>query len=148
MKKISKHTEMSCKSMGAAMFTATVCLYMMAGSLFALASNEQFYYHAPFSFLIQGMIASMIASVVWAVSFGYVKSWNFFARYLLSLIILAVLFGASILIPAINSVAKHYLWVSSGFIASLGMGTAFAVVSEKHFRSTGLRSTIIWELLK
>ena len=146
--KVSKHTEMSLKSMGAAMFMFTIALYMIAGGLFALSTSEHFYYHVHFVFLIQGMIVSMAASAVFAISFGYVKSWNFLARYSLVTALLAALFGTSMLIFAANAVAGYHLWVLSGFIATFAMGTAFSIVSEKHFRSTGQRSVIIWELLK
>ena len=141
-----KKIETSSKSLAAAMFMATVCLYMLIGAVISSRMYDVFYYHIPFSLLIQGVVLSLAASAVWMASFAHSKKWGFFARYLLAFTILALLFGASVLIPAINSETGHLRWLLSSFIATLGMGTALAIKNEKYFKSTGNRSVLIWEL--
>ena len=141
-----KKIETSSKSLAAAMFMATVCLYMIIGALISSRMYDVFYYHIPFCFLIQGVVVSLAASAVWMAAFAHGKQWGFFVRYLLAFIVITVLFGASVLIPAINSEAGHLRWLLSSFIVTIGMGTALAVKNEKYFKNTGKRSVLIWEL--
>jgi len=146
MKKITKEMELSIKALGAAMFMGTVCLHIAIVALFAFISGDNFYYHISFAFLIQGMIASMLASATWALCFGSTKSWRFLAKYLLTTIILVALFAITMLIPAINSTEGHFIWIVSGLISTFAFGTAVAVLSDKHFKKTGSRSVLLWEL--
>jgi len=146
MTKICKKVELSFKALGSAIFMGTVCLYMAIGALLALVSGEAFYYNVPFTFLMQGMGMSMLAAPAWVLCFGSGKPLSFSARYLLVLIILAVLTAVSMSIPAINSTDGHFVWVISGIISTLAFGTTVAVLSNKHFRNTGARCTLLWEL--
>ena len=146
MKRISKEAELSIKALGAAMFMATVCLYMIIGFIIALVSEEHFYYHISFALLIQGMIASMLASATWILCFGSGKTLRFFARFFLSIVSLVVIFVIFALIPVINSTEWYILWLISGLISALAFGTAIAVLSEKHLKRAGVRSTLLWEL--
>jgi len=141
-----KKMELSCKALGAAMFMGTVCLYMAIGALFTFVSSEAFYYHISFTFLLQGIVVSLAASAVWVLCFSLTKAWGFSIRYLLALITLAALFAVSMLIPAINVVEGHFIWVISGVISTLAFGTAVAVSSNIHFRKTGSRSVLLWEI--
>ena len=143
MKKLNKHAELSLKCLGAAIAMATICLYMIAGAVSSWVGGGDFYFHVPFSFLVHGMLVSMIAASVWVVAFGIVKSWGFFARYALFLIISIALYGASLLIPPIN-----FLWVICGFAVALIFCTASAIISENIFQKTGKRSILVWELTK
>jgi len=146
MKKMNKNVELSCKALGAAIFMGIVCLHMGIEALFALISGNNFNYHISFAFLIHGIVISMPASAAWVLCFGSAKPWSFFTRYLLALTVLVALFTITILIPAINSTEGHFTWVVSGIISTFSFGTAIAVFSNKHFRKTGIRSTLIWEI--
>ena len=143
---INKEMEVSCQALGAAMFMATACLYMAIGVLFAFVNQESFYYHVSFAFLIQSVAVSMSASTVWVLCFGFIKAWGFITRYFLALLILVILFGISMLIPAINSLDGSLLWIISGLISTIAFGTGLAILSEKHLRQTGIRSVLIWEI--
>ena len=146
MKKISKSMEVSCQALGAAIFMTTACFYMVAGAIFNWAGSGDFYFHIPLAFLIQGVVISMIASVVWTLLLGVVTSYTFLVRYLLALIVLSALLGVSILIPAINSTTGHFIWIISSFVSIFFFGTALAALSQKHFKKTGVRSVLVWEI--
>ncbi|MCL2446660.1 MAG: hypothetical protein FWD06_07835 [Oscillospiraceae bacterium] len=146
MKKMNKEVELSFKALGAAMFMATVCLYLAIGGLFFLLDRENFHYHISFAFLIQGLIASMAASVAWVVCFGEIKKMGFAARFIIPLAITLALFGLSALIPVINATQGFWLWLASGLVATVAFGTAIAVLSEKRLKKTGTRSVLLWEL--
>jgi len=146
MTKISKKVELSCKALGAGMFMGIVCLYMALGALSAFVRSEDFYFHVSFAFLIQGMVVSMAASVIWALCFSLNKSWGFFTRYLLVLIALAILFLLSVLFPAIRMTEGYYIWIISGIISTFAFGSAVAVSSSRLFAKTGTRTTLIWEV--
>ena len=144
--KKNKDIELSCKALGAAMFMLTVVLYMVIGTLYARISGEDFNYHVSFAFLIQGMIVSMLSSLIWIVCFGFIKSWRFFTRYLLLFIVIVAFFVVSILIPIINSAEGYGIWIISGVISTFVFTTAVAVLSEKQRKKTGARSVLLWEL--
>ena len=146
MKKMSKQMELSFKALGAAMFMGTVFLHMAIGALFGFISEENFYYNVSFALLIQGMAVSMLASAAWVLCFGCAKPWGFVPRYLLALVVLAALFAISIYIPVINSTENYFTWVVSGVVSTLAFGSAVAMLSNKRFRKTGSRSTLLWEL--
>jgi len=145
MTKISKKLELSCKALGAGMFMLNVILYMAIGAISAFIGQEH-YYHVSFAFLIQGAAVSMIASTAWVLLFSFNKSWGFFTRYLLALIVLAASFAVSILIPAISMTEGYLLWIVSGIISTLTFGTAVAVSSNRLFGKTGSRSALLWEI--
>ena len=141
-----KEMELSAKTLGSAMFMATVCLYMGIGALYASASGGDFYYHVSFAFLIQGVAVSLLASAAWVLCFGLIKSWKFFFRYLLNLAILIVIFGISKIIPVISSQNGHFLWIISGFVSTFLFITGVSILCEKNVKKTGIRSVLIWEL--
>jgi len=141
-----KKMELSCKALGAAMFMFTVCLYMAIGTVLALVSGNAFYYHISFAFLIQGIAMSLIASSAFVLPFSLSKSWGFLMRYLIALAVLAALFIISMLIPAISAVEGYFVWAISGVISAFVFGTAVAVSSNMHFRKTGSRSALLWEI--
>jgi len=138
--------ELSIKALWAAIFMATIFIYLVVGFIMRLLNVENFYHHISFAFLIQGLIMSMIGSATWILSFGHNKKSGFLVRYLLPLVILIISFGISMLIPAINSTEWYLLWLASGLLSSLSFGTAIAVLSEKHLKKTGKRSVLLWEL--
>ena len=146
MKKVSKHMEISCQSLGAAMFMATVCVYMAAGIIIGWISEKGFQYHTPFVFLLQGVVVSMIASIVWTLFFGLIKSWNFPAKYFSAMAVVAAMLGISMLIPVIKSQPGYFIWIISCFISTIGFGTLLAVFSETYLKKTGERSVLVWEI--
>lgn len=146
MKKMHKELELSIKALGAAMFMATVCLYLAVGAVFFLIDRENFHYHISFAFLIQGLIASFAASVAWMVCVGQIKKMGFVARYAISAVITLVLFGLSALIPIIHSTQGFWLWLVSGVVATVAFGTGIAVTSEGKLKKTGKRTVLLWEL--
>ncbi|MCL2376636.1 MAG: hypothetical protein FWC76_04485 [Defluviitaleaceae bacterium] len=146
MTKINKKMELSCKALGAAMFMFTVCLYMAIGALFASMGGEVFNYHISFALLIQGIAVSLVASTAWVLCFSFNKPWGFFTRYIISLVALAALFVISMLIPVVNGAEGHFIWIISGIASTFVFGTAVAVSSNMHFRKTGLRSALLWEI--
>ena len=146
MDKRIKEMELSAKTLGAAMFMATVCLYMGIGAIYASASGEIFDYHVSFAFLIQGVAVSLLASAAWVLCFGLIKSLSFFIRYLSNLAILVALFGASKFIPVISSQNGHFLWIVCGFVSTFLFITGVSILSEKHIKKTGVRSVLIWEI--
>jgi|GEM_PF-1283601 len=146
MKSKHKELEMSIKALGAAMFMATVCLYLLVGGVAFLLGREEFQFHVPFAFLIQGLIASMAASAAWMLCVGNIKKMGFAAKYLMVMAITLALFGMSALIPAIRSTDGVWLWLASGLVATVAFGTAIAATSEKRLKKTGTRSVLLWEL--
>jgi len=146
MKKISKETELSIKALWAAIFMATVCLYIAIGLILPLLNIENFYHHISFALLIQGLIISMLSSATWVLSFGHNKALGFLPRYLLAVIVLAASVGISMLIPFINSTEGYLFWLASGAFTSLAFGTGIAVLSEKYLKKNGARSTLLWEI--
>ena len=148
MKKTNKNKdlELSFKALGAGMFMGTAVLYMAIKALLVIIGEEGFYYHVSFAFLIQGMIVSMAASIMWVVCFGLIKSWNFSARYLVLFIVIVALSGVSMLIPVINTTDGRFVWIISNLVSTLAFSTAVAVLSEKQLKQNGARSVLLWEL--
>jgi len=146
MKKLNKELELSIKALGAAMFMATVCLYLAIGAVLYFIGYDNFYFHVSFALLVQGLIVSMVASATWMVCFESAKPQSFGARYAIAFIILAILFGVSIMLPIINSTTGYLFWLIGGFVSTFAFGTAIAVLSEKHLKKTGKRSVLLWEL--
>ena len=144
--KKAKDMELSFKALGAGMFMGTAVIYMAIGALFAIIGRDGFNYQVSFVFLIQGMILSMASSIMWVVCFGVIKSLKFFARYSILFIFILALSGVSMLIPVVNSVTGHFIWIMSGLVSTLVFCTAVAVLSEKQLKKTGARSVLIWEL--
>ena len=146
MTKICKKQELSYKALGAAMFMGAICLHMAIGVLFARVNGRGFYYHVPFALLVHGIVASMAVSAAFSLCISLAKSWGFVARYLLALLVLVALLAISILIPVINRVDGYHIWLISVAISTFAFGTAIAVYSNMHFKNTGLRSALIWEI--
>jgi len=145
---MSTQFQMSWKSICTIMFMTTTCLYAIVSLSLSLLMDEGFYFYIPLTFVIHLMILTLVVSGVWMVSFGYIKSYGFVARYLLFLAVTAALFATSMLVPIINFSEGHYLWIACGFIVSFGMGTGLSIQSEKHFKATGKRSVLLWEFNK
>ena len=146
MKKKYKELELSSKALGAAMFMFTVCIYMAIIAILNARGGENINYHVTFAFLIHGIILSLICSGVWVLFFGLGEKCGFFSRYLPALALTAILYGISMIIPAIKNIDGALFWIVSGFSSSFLFGTSVALLSEKKKRTTGIRSVLLWEL--
>jgi len=143
---MAKKIELSCKALGAGMFMGTVCAYLAIGAVLTFISSGGFYYHVTFPLLIQGIVVSMAASALWVLCFTHAKGWGFATRYMVAFVPLAVLFVISVFLPVINGAEGHILWVASGVFSTLAFGTTVAVASNKHYKNTGSRSALLWEI--
>jgi len=146
MKNVSKHMEVSCQSLGAAMFMAIVCIYMIIGAITVWAGNGAFYYHIQFTLLIQGVIISMSASIIWTLFLGMSSIKSLFAKIFLCSMIIMILLGISVLIPAINKSDGYIFWILSCIISLFGFGILLALYSERYYKKTGVRSVLVWEI--
>ena len=146
MKKKYKELELSSKSLGAAMFMFAVCIYMVITAILNAQNCENIIYHVTFAFLIHGIILSLICSGVWVLFFGLGDKCGFFSRYFPALALTAILYGISLIIPAIKNIDGALFWIVSGFSSSFLFGTSVALLSEKKKRTTGTRSVLLWEL--
>ncbi|MCL2373601.1 MAG: hypothetical protein FWC78_09420 [Defluviitaleaceae bacterium] len=142
---MNKKVELSCKALGAAVFMGMICIYMGLGVIFWLL-GWGVVSQISFWFLLQGIALAMVASGAWVLSFGAGKNWGFGARYLLAIGVLAAAVGLSVAIPGLRAMDGFYLWLASGTGAALAFGNAVAVLSHRHFKATGLRSSLLWEI--
>jgi len=140
---------MAVKSFAAMIFAGFMCLYMVAGFLYVIITENPFEYSIPFAFAIQGAILSMLISCLWGVFFSgvIIKKWRYFARMIMFsfsiMILLAVCFLTVSAIPA--------EWTNLWLIAVGGVGAfvvILAVISEIYFKATGERYTKILQSYK
>ena len=146
MKKIYKDMELSSKALGAAIFMATVCLYMGIGAINARISEADFNYYIPFAFLIHGVIISLMVSGAWVLCFGLIKTKGFIFRYLFTLITILALYGITLLFPVIISKESYFIWVISSFVSAFLFLTGVSVLNEMLYKKTGARNVLLWEL--
>ena len=146
MKKINKHMEVSCQSLGAVMFMAIVCFYMIIGVIVAWVGSDAFYYHIPFAFLIHGVIISMTASIVWTLILGMSSIKSFIMKVALCITTIILLLVASVFVPIINKSDGYIIWMLSCIISLIGFGILLSFYSEKFYKKTGKRSVLIWEI--
>ncbi len=132
MNKINKNIIAIWLAVGAVIFMAAVCVYLLIGTLISSKIYPVFHYYVPFSFLVQGMVMSMAASGMWLLLFGNKKPLPVSVRYLIAIVILLVLYFISVRIPAINSLVGHLRWLWSCCIAVLALGVPFSIVKEKN----------------
>ena len=131
MKIVSKNSVVTWIALGATMFMATVCIYLIIGILISSKIYPVFYYYVPFSFLVQGLVMSMAASGVWLVLFGNKKLMHFMIRFIIAMVIITAFYLISDQIPAINSLVGHLRWIWSCCVAILVLGVPFSIVKEK-----------------
>ena len=146
MKKIYKDMELSGKALGAAIFMATVCFYMIIGAITARISGGDFNYYIPFALLIHGVIISLCTSGTWVVCFGLIKNKGNLFRVLSTLIIIFFLYGISLLIPVINTIDGFPLWIIINFVFTFVLISGVSALSLILESKTGTRSVLIWEL--
>jgi len=103
------------KAFAAMLFSGMMILYMVSGTVYSMFIEEVFSFSIPFVFALQGMVLSMVISIMWGVFFSdvVIKKWRFFVRYLafkLSLLpFLALCFYTFLAIPS--------QWVVPWFVA-------------------------------
>jgi len=131
MKIVSKNSVVTWIALGATMFMAAVCFYLIIGALISSKIYPVFYYYVPFSFLVHGMVMSMAASGVWLVLFGNKKLMHFMIRFIIAMVIITAFYLISDQIPAINSLVGHLRWIWSCCVAILVLGVPFSIVKEK-----------------
>jgi phosphatidylserine synthase len=134
------------KSMAAMIFAGFICLYMGSSILYAVFTGIEFNYSIPFVFILQGLVLSVLISILWELFFSniIIKKWRFFLRHLifeLSLLaLLAVCFFTFLAIP--TDWAKLWLLV----VGIIGVGIiTISSISEMYYKKTGKRYT---EMLK
>ena len=146
MKNISKHMEVSCQSLGAAMFMAIVCFYMIIRAVITLIGDDVSFYHVPFSLLIQGVIISMSSSIIWTLILGISSIKSLVIKVILCLMFIIILLFVSVLIPVVNKSDGYIIWILSCAISLFGFGILLAFYSEKYYKRTGVRSVLVWEI--
>ena len=126
------------KAFAAMIFTGIMILYMISGFLYDRFTENGFGYYIPFSFVLQGLVASLLISILWGIflSSTFIKNWRFFSRLLgfkLSLVpLLGVSFFTVFAIPSEWSV----LWFVGTVLVSMGL-VLIAMVRETYFKRMG-----------
>jgi phosphatidylserine synthase len=122
---------------------------MAGGALYSGIFNDklnQFNYTIPFIFIIEGLVLSVLISVLYGVFFSdiQIKKWRFFPRLVLFSLSLLILLALCVLVffAAPTDWAKLW-WIAIGCVA-LGI-VLLSIIAELHFRKTGKRYT---EILK
>jgi phosphatidylserine synthase len=137
---------MPLKAFAAGIFSGLMILYMITGFVFAGFTGEAFNYSIPFIFVFQGLILSILISILWGLFFSNViiKKWRFFLRHImfeLSLLsLLAICFFTFLAIPTEWS----KLWLIVAGILAFGV-IILSSLSEMYFKKTGKHYT---EMLK
>ena len=130
------------KAFAAMLFSGMMVLYMVSGTVYSLFVEEAFSFSIPFVFALQGLVLSMVISVMWGVFFSdvVIKKWRFFKRYLafkLSLLpFLALCFFTFLAIPS--------EWAVPWFIVLLAIMVfifVIAALNEVVFRRSGRHYT-------
>jgi len=128
-------------------FAVMVCLYMAGGALYnSIYTDPLFTYAIPFIFLIEGLVLSVLISVLYGVFFGdeIIKKWRYFPRLVLFCVSLIVLLVLSVLVFYTMPTFFAKLWWLVIGCAAAGIAL-LSVIAECHFRITGKRYT---EILK
>jgi len=146
MKIISKETELTIKALGAAMFMATVCLYMAVGFVLSHAVLDDFVFTLHFALLIQGILASLLASAGWVICIGLTKTGSFLVRYLLAVVLNLGVFAITLLIPGINLIEWYMLWLACGVFSTIAFGTGVAALSHRQLKKYGRETVLLWQL--
>ena len=134
------------KAMAAGIFGGLMCLYMVSGILYARVTGEAFNYAIPFVFVIQGLVLSMLISVLWGIflSDAIVKKWRYFKRHILFELSLLALLAICFLMFLAIPVEWSKIWLVSAGIITFGVLIIFGLM-EMYLKKTGKRYT---EILK
>ena len=145
MKKIIELTT-PIKAFAAMLFAGFICLYIVGGVLYSAFLDSSFDHTISFVHLLQGLVFSMLISLLWGICFSdvVIKKWRFFLRHLLFVLSLAILLALCFFMFSVISTEWSTLW-----LVVAGVMIAFAIVlsilSEWYFKKTGEHYT---ELLK
>jgi len=138
------------KSLAALIFSGLICLYVVAGYLYAaLIHKGPFNFTIPFIFVLEGIVLSILISILWGVFFTdeIIKKWRYFPRLVVFCLIMAALLSICVLIfvAAPTNWAKLWWIVIGAFTAGV---VGLSVLCEIYFRVTGKRYTEILEEYK
>lgn len=132
------------KSFASMLFTGLISLYMAMGSLYAFLREETFTYSIPFVFILEGLVLSIVISVLWHVLFGEdaIHRTRHFPRLLIFSVSLMVLTMACAGVFFAFPTPWAKLWmVVVGFLAT-GL-LVLALLGEGYLKATGKRYTEI-----
>ena len=135
------------KTLAAMVFSGLLCLYVAAGYLYAIFIHEgPFNFTVPFVFVLEGLVLSILISILWGVFFTdeFIKKWRYFPRLIVFSLIMMILLSVCVLVfVAIPTYWAKLWWIVIGaFMAGL---VCLSVLCEIYFRATGKRYT---EILK
>jgi phosphoglycerol transferase MdoB-like AlkP superfamily enzyme len=129
---------MPIKTYAALIFTGLICLYMISGVLYAQLSGAVFSYTIPFVFVLQGLVLSLLISILWSVFISdvLIKKLRFFARFLLFGLSLLVLLSLCLLtfLAVPTNWAKLWLIVIAAVVFGI---VILSCLSEMYYRKTG-----------
>lgn len=145
MKKMMSYI-LPAKTFAAMIFTGFICLYMMTGSIYAVVTGESFDYAIPFAFVLQGLILSLLISLLWAALFNNTmdRKLRYFPRLLLFSFALTVAFAVSLLTFVAIPTGWTKIWLIADGCVAVGV-IILSFISEVYYKATGKRYT---ELLK
>ena len=137
MKKLVEITQ-PIKAFASMLFAGWIILYMVSGILYSFFTGRDVTYSIPFTFVIQGLVLTLIIAILREVVFGefLIKKlrlfWRiaFFCMFIVAL--LAVCVFTFLAIPS----EWAYLWLISASALALGV-TVICGISEIYYKKTG-----------
>ena len=134
------------KSFAAMIFAGFICLYVVTGVFCDVVQHQAFDYTIPFIFVIQGLLLSMMISVLWGIFLNdkIIKKWRYLPRLIVfSLSLMALLAACFLTFVAIpTDWAKLWLIVAGCVVAAI---IILSISAELYLRATGKKYT---EILK
>ena len=133
------------KSFAAMIFAGFIGLYMVTGGLYAVLWNDSsFNYTIPFIFILQGLVLSVLISILWNVILGegVIKRMRYLPRLIIfSASLMAMLAVCLLVFFAIPTEwAKLWLIIAGGVC---GVIIFISVLCEIYYKMTGRRYTEI-----
>ena len=143
------HFIMQIKTFAALLFAGMICLYMVGGAFVAYALHQPFAFAIPFIFILEGLVLSVLISILWGVFFSglYVKQWRYFPRLVVFSSLLLLIFAMCFLV----FFAIHTNWAKLWWIVAAGIEAgviALSIVAELYYKTTGKRYTEILQAYK
>ncbi|MCL2483634.1 MAG: hypothetical protein FWF43_09535 [Propionibacteriaceae bacterium] len=140
---------MSAKTLAAMVFSGLMVLYLIGGALVTPVFGVSFNYTVPFIFVIEGLVVSVLISVVWTWLFGDQthSTTRYFPRLVIFCLAMAVMLTLSVLV----FFGWHTDWAKLWWIVMACVMAGIVVVSviaEAYFRRTGRRYTQILQARK
>ena len=133
---------MPVKSFAALIFAGLICLYMVTGVFCDMVLHQTFNYTIPFVFILQGLLLSVLISILWGLFFGdrFIKKWRYLPRLIVFALTLIILLAACLLtffaVP--TDWAKLWLFVAGCAVTGI---IILSMLAELYLRATGKRYT-------